>query len=123
VNPLLLISLVTAFVAGRPVPVTCAWTPNNWAAYYDTGNDAITLDPTVCARFRSKVLGQRAYALYTLVHESEHAKGLLDEHDADCATLAEFPVVIARFRFPARMSLLGQFLHDRLPPPYSGPCL
>ncbi len=121
-NLLLLASIVTSLVAGRPVPVTCQYVGGH-QGYYDDRRDVITLDPIVCAGFTAAAVSlARARAVYALVHESEHARGIVDEHQADCAALHDFPMVIRRSGLTPKLIPFAQRIHDSLPAPYSGGC-
>ena len=120
-NLLLLAATVTTIIAGRPVPVTCGDTLGN-SGWYQTARDAIVMNPIECALLGSTTDASRAHGLHTLIHEAEHAAGLMDEHAADCATVRAFPAVIRRLRWPARLAAISQRIHDSLPAPYSGAC-
>lgn len=122
-NALFLAALVTGFVAGRPVPVVCAPIQGGHAGYYDVRRDVITLDPLVCVKFSAPASSRaKAEGVYALVHEAEHARGITDEHDADCAALRDFPAVVRRAGMTAKLISWAKRIHDALPVPYSGAC-
>lgn len=122
-NLLLLISLITSMVAGRPVPVTCQYVSNH-AGYYNPQKDVIILDPLICAKFTAPPKSRdKAVAIYSLLHEAEHARGFTDEHQTDCMTLHDFPSVVRRAGLTPALNRWAQPIHDAMPPPYSGPCL
>ena len=122
-NLLLLTMLVTSFVAGRPVPVSCDTIPGGHAGRYDIPRDVIVLSPLACVGFTART-GSRAQAVavYSLVHEAEHAAGILDEHQADCAAFAAFPTVVKRAGLSRLLVRWAQGIHDSFPAPYSGAC-
>src|SRR3954465_3873522 len=88
-----------SWVAGKPVQVWCGVTRLGdvyEGGYTDrVGGSNIFLTPSlVCDPLEKKLARQTVTstsfgrALQTLVHESEHAKGVGDESQAECSSLA-----------------------------------
>lgn len=79
------------------------------------GGSVVYLSPLTCAYLDAWQNGKKVKNLYgiagsllTLAHESEHAKGVADETDADCAALHAMPRMVTRY-FPLRKR---ESLHD-----------
>lgn len=109
-----------SFVAAKPVHVYCALTAavinatvganasDVQGATPVIGGNVIYLSPLTCAFLNAWRNGKKPKNLYgvagslqTLAHESEHAKGIPDETDADCASL-KWMVPMTRKFFPLR---------------------
>lgn len=123
---MLLAAIIVAAIIGHPAPTTCDLTDGH-GGYVDPAG-AVHLAPLTCAGL-SRYASDRMLALsiFTVAHESQHAKGISDEHQADCAAL---PLVapLARRYFHAgparatRLAAVARAFHASLPPPYAGPC-
>ena len=119
---LFFVSLLTAFIVGHPVPVMCDYVGGH-AGEYISAREVIVLDPIVCSGFTAAV-GSRAQAVavYDLTHESEHARGVMDESRAECATLIDFPRVVKRLSLSPRLLRFARSIHAAMPPAYQGVC-
>lgn len=138
---------VASELAGRPVLVRCARTKDAWVALlneYDVPSarglvlpeqDAAYLSTNACRNLEGWLRGKAVPTVATLgvdafilAHESMHLRGLLNEHDTDCAALKALPQVLrVSFRVKSTRNVLfavrsAQAAHDSSPPAYAGPC-
>ncbi len=136
-----------AVIAGKPVNVYCATSDTEWRAYEATlstpgdyrgntpviGGTETALRPAVCGPLLKKIRGQSvpigsfSISLFTLAHESEHMKGIADEHQADCAALADIPKIAPLFGIHKKATLatvmwFANLQHRTGLPAYSYPC-
>ena len=136
---------ITSAIAGRPVVVRCARTNDAWTALlneYRVPNarglvlhDAAYLSTNVCRSLEGWLRGKAAPTVgtlgvdaLTLTHEAMHLRGLVNEHDTDCAALKELPRVL-RVQFRVRSTRNLAFAiryawaeHNSSSPIYAGPC-
>ena len=121
---LFLAYLITSMVVGHSVPVGCMEIKGGRQGYYD--KKVIWLSPLMCKYlgYPRGSTGQR-FAVFVLVHESEHAKGIVNEHKAECAALVDIVKVIKGTRGMLPKNLGEWFLnfHNSQKKPYGGPCL
>lgn len=145
------LSPIASGVTGRPVTVWCARTPVIWRdavqALYPTllgstrglagvpDADSMQLAPWVCQTLEGWLRGKNAPSpenlgreILTLVHESIHLRGVVDEGLADCAALPLVPGV-ARTSFKIRSAKVLRAVvqaawadHNGKGAAYRGPC-
>jgi len=133
------LSEVASYAAGKPAAVYCAADAQSWrnvgrpsASGFAYLNGDVYLDPNVCAlvkRQKGEPTFQWADALLTLVHEAQHAAGISNESEAECAALRKFAAVaIVFYGFKSRSDRLRLLVrqawraHDSLPLPYQDLC-
>lgn len=116
-----------SWVAGKQVTVYCASTVDalkstvvgeaipDLQGTAIAGDSVINLSPLTCSYLDAWMNGKKVKNLYgvagsmlTLAHEAEHAKGMSDETDTDCAALHALPRMVAKF-MPLRQR---ETLHD-----------
>jgi hypothetical protein len=111
------LELASSRVAGKPVRVYCGprelppLDGHSGATW--PGSNFVHLDNEVCASLgdlqrRLRVRDDRAaWGLLTIVHESLHARGLVDENETDCAALKQLAAsAILDFGFKPRTTRL-----------------
>jgi hypothetical protein len=122
-NPAL--NATASAVAGHPVIVSCATSSSEWAAFEATAGYAAEVDGfTFAARDNVIYLGPRvcqtllalvtpnshgdvgpywaALAIKTIIHESVHQRGVLDEAVTDCTALSLLTqYAVSSFGYPA----------------------
>jgi hypothetical protein len=115
-------------------------------AYSIPGSTSVTLSPLTCGTVLMTIQDPRGvspfaptyptrlrqteaegWAIERLLHEASHAKGIVDETDADCNALASLPQALNDIGVPAaratQMLRYAEALHSFLPPAYhSHPC-
>lgn len=117
---------VATAIAGHPVTVTCADTTRDWVADEDAahltfeadgytfvgGQPIIWLAPRVCATLEALLAHPAAQvgpywvalAVKTILHESTHQSGVLDERTTDCKALAILPTWLPKFGIAAKVA-------------------
>lgn len=91
-----------SFVATKPVQVECAPLGEN-AGLTVPGSSLVTLDSVYCVELERWLRGKPvslmrlAIDIDTLVHESIHARGEVDEGKTDCEAYHRAPAIAARF--------------------------
>lgn len=110
-----LLEPAASFVAGKPVKVWCATSQYDWLRFLTAtgrteangsavpGSAELKLSPVVCQNLRLKLARKAVRAavlgpsLLTLVHESIHDRGTVDEGQTDCNAVHEMPRVAVKF--------------------------
>lgn len=167
------LNVIAGAVAGHPVIVTCYDSPGEYegveyahgVTYEDDGFTSPTLDnviylaPRICDTLHALLYGPgpddvgvfwAGLAIKTLIHESVHQSGILDEGVTDCTALAlvttyavkyfHYPAKVAKVSYVrqgklykrvtktvpnpalARLYLMAEAWHAALPPEYQGGC-
>jgi len=112
---------VATSIAGHPVTVWCegSWADwihagdhfqDDWSylegfTYPNTTDMNVYVNPEICETLHALLAGgprlvgpyHASIAIHTLIHESEHQYGILNEAQADCAALANFKSVATNY--------------------------
>lgn len=110
---------VVQFVAGKPGAVLCATSDAQWNAekasrglagtnawgFTDLPTGTIYLYPNGCRILRAEIKGQKITApltlkagfAETLVHESIHVSGIVNEGVTECTAMHHLPAVLVKF--------------------------
>lgn len=130
------VAQITQAVAGRQVDAVCVTVQSEYdalagrasAGMYRSSEDRIYLSPTVCGGLESRQ-ARLGLALLVVAHEAAHARGIVDEGQAECWGLLWTQDLARRlfgieFFTPASELVLSGALgyHRTTPPEYRTAC-
>lgn len=121
-----MVAVLVALVIGHPIGgMTCGDTGDRYGWYVNATQVIVLSEQWTCPYLTRRATdSERANAYLTVVHEAEHARGIMDEHAANCQAIRDLPAVGRALH----LSRLGQVLswarmiRRDMAPPYGGAC-